>query len=141
MLEKTALEDTNERRLIVPGPAHRPGPPRATAADHRLGGPVGAGEPGENPRWGYLRIVGEIRKSGVQISGISVRTILRRHGLGPAPTRSRKGPSWVQFLRAQATGTLAIDFFTIETVATRGELADVVRSESAGARCVRRRAE
>jgi putative transposase len=70
----------------------------------------------ENPRWGYLRIVGQARKLGVRISGTSVRTILRRDGLGPARTRSRKGPSWVQFLRAQATGTLATDFFTVDTV-------------------------
>ena len=71
----------------------------------------------ENPRWGYLRIVGEARKVGVTVSATSVRTILRRNGLGPAPARSRKGPSWVEFLRAQATGTLACDFFSIETVA------------------------
>jgi putative transposase len=70
----------------------------------------------ENPRWGYLRIVGEARKLGVVVSATSVRTILRRHGLGPAPQRMRKGPTWVQFLRAQATGTLATDFFTVETV-------------------------
>ncbi len=56
----------------------------------------------ENPRWGYLRIVGEVRKLEVAVSGSSVRTILHRHGLGPAPARSRRGPSWVQFLLAQA---------------------------------------
>jgi putative transposase len=39
----------------------------------------------ENPRWGYLRIVGECRKLGVRVSATSVRTILRRHRLGPAP--------------------------------------------------------
>jgi putative transposase len=70
----------------------------------------------ENPRWGYLRIVGEARKLGIQVSATSVRTILRRHGLGPAPARSGKGPTWVDFLRAQAAGTLACDFFSIETV-------------------------
>src|SRR5664280_1620851 len=70
----------------------------------------------ENPRWGYLRIVGEARELGVAVSGSSVRTILRRHGLGPSPARSRKGPSWVQFLRAQAAGTLACDFFSVETI-------------------------
>jgi hypothetical protein len=53
---------------------------------------------------------------GVSVSATSVRTILRRHGLGPAPLRSRKGPTWVEFLRAQAAGTLATDCFTIETV-------------------------
>ncbi len=68
----------------------------------------------ENPRWGYLRIVGECRKLGVRVSATSVRRILRRHRLGPAPRRS--GPTWTQFLRAQATGMLACDFLTVETV-------------------------
>jgi putative transposase len=68
----------------------------------------------ENPRWGYLRIVGEYRKLGVRVSASSVRRILRRHRLGPAPRRG--GPSWTGFLRAQAGGTLACDFLTVETV-------------------------
>jgi hypothetical protein len=51
-----------------------------------------------NSRWGYIRIVGECRKLGVRVSATSVRTILRRHHLGPAPRRG--GPSWTQFLRA-----------------------------------------
>jgi transposase InsO family protein len=68
----------------------------------------------ENPRWGYLRIVGECRKLGVTVSATSVRSILRRHRLGPAPRRH--GPSWTQFLRAQAAGVLACDFLTVETV-------------------------
>jgi putative transposase len=69
----------------------------------------------ENPRWGYVRIVGEAPKLGICVSATSVRTILRAHGLGPAPRR-HNGPTWVQFLRAQTTGTLATDFFSIETV-------------------------
>jgi putative transposase len=68
----------------------------------------------ENPRWGYVRIVGECRKLGVRVSATSVRTILRRHRLGPAPRRG--GPSWAQFLRSQAAGTLACDFLTVETI-------------------------
>jgi putative transposase len=68
----------------------------------------------ENPRWGCLRVVGECRKLGVSVSATSVRTILRRHHLGPAPRRH--GPSWTQFLRTQAAGTLACDFLTVETV-------------------------
>jgi putative transposase len=67
-----------------------------------------------NPRWGYLRIVGECRKLGIRVSATSVRTILRRHRLGPAPRRGR--PTWTQFLRAQAKGMLACDFLTVETV-------------------------
>jgi putative transposase len=68
----------------------------------------------ENPCWGYARIVGECRSLGVRVSATSVRRILRRHGLGPAPRRG--GPTWAQFLHAQASGLLATDFFTVETV-------------------------
>ena len=68
----------------------------------------------ENPRWGYLRIVGGVPQPGVRVSATSVRRILRRHGLGPAPRRP--GPTWAQFLRAQARGLLATDFLTVETV-------------------------
>ena len=68
----------------------------------------------ENPRWGYLRIVGECRKLNVTVSATSVRRILRRHRLGPAPRRG--GPSWTAFLRAQAGGMLACDFLTVETI-------------------------
>jgi transposase len=68
----------------------------------------------DNPRWGYLRIVGECRNLGVRVSATSLRRILRRRGLGPAPRRG--GPTWTQFLHAQASGLLATDFFTVETV-------------------------
>jgi putative transposase len=71
----------------------------------------------ENPRWGYLRIVGECRKLGVAVSATSVSNVLRRHRHGPAPRTS--GPSWSEFLRAQAAGTLACDFFLVDTVALR----------------------
>jgi hypothetical protein len=49
------------------------------------------------------RIAGERRKLGVAVSATSVRTILRRHRLGPAPRRT--GPTWTQFLPAQAAGS------------------------------------
>src|SRR5439155_5465279 len=68
----------------------------------------------ENPRWGYLRIVGECRKLGIRVSATSVRRILRGHRIRPAPRRG--GPSWTAFLRAQAGGLLAGDFLTVETV-------------------------
>ena len=71
----------------------------------------------ENPRWGYLRIVGELKKLGVAVSKGAVAGVLRRHGLRPAPRR--QGPSWPELLHAQATAILATDFFTVDTVALR----------------------
>ena len=68
----------------------------------------------ENPRWGYQRIRGELLKLGIRVSATTVRTTLIRHGLGPAPRRW--GPTWAEFLRSQAQGILACDFFTVETV-------------------------
>jgi len=68
----------------------------------------------ENPRWGYQRIRGELMKLEIRISATTVRTILLRHGLQPAPRRA--GPTWTEFLRSQAAGILATDFFTIETI-------------------------
>jgi transposase InsO family protein len=71
----------------------------------------------ENPRWGYLRIVGELKKLGVAVSKTSVASVLFRHRLPPAPRRS--GPTWGDFLRVQAKGILATDFFTVDTIALR----------------------
>jgi transposase InsO family protein len=71
----------------------------------------------ENPRWGYLRIVGELKKLNVTVSKTSVAMVLRRHGLPPAPRR--EGPTWTQFLSAQAKGIVATDFFHIDTVLLR----------------------
>jgi putative transposase len=67
----------------------------------------------ENPRWGCMRIRGELAKLGITVSATAIRTVLRRHGLGPAPRRS--GPTWFEFLRVQAKGIIAVDFFTVET--------------------------
>src|SRR6266540_5820979 len=71
----------------------------------------------ENPSWGYLRIVGELRKLGIEISATSVRNILAQAGLPPAPRRDRQ--SWRAFLRAHAASILACDFFTVDTVGLR----------------------
>jgi len=67
----------------------------------------------ENPRWGCVRIQGELRGLGIRVGVTTIRSLLRRHGLGPAPRRD--GPSWSEFLKAQASGILACDFFTVET--------------------------
>ncbi|MGH3084352.1 MAG: integrase core domain-containing protein [Gaiellaceae bacterium] len=71
----------------------------------------------ENPRWGYPRIAGELRKLGLRVSPSTVRRILLANRVGSAPRRS--GPSWRQFLRQQAASMLACDFFTVETISLR----------------------
>ena len=67
----------------------------------------------ENPRWGCIRIQGELRKLGHRVSATTIRTLLRTERAGPAPRRS--GPTWTEFLQAQADGIIACDFFTVET--------------------------
>lgn len=52
--------------------------------------------------------------SGIRVGASTIRRILRRAGLGPAPRRT--GPTWTEILRAQGSGALACDFFTVETV-------------------------
>ena len=71
----------------------------------------------ENPRWGCIRIRGELAKLGISVSATKIRTLLRANGLGPAPRRN--GPTWSEFLRSQATGILALDFLTVETITLR----------------------
>jgi putative transposase len=91
-------------------PSHRPGRPRIDRSLRELVLRLAR----ENPRWGYRRIQGELLKLGARVSASSIAVLLRRHGLGPAPRRI--GPTWSQFLKAQATGILACDFFTVETI-------------------------
>jgi transposase InsO family protein len=68
----------------------------------------------ENPAWGYQRISGELAGVGIRVPPSTVRDILKRDGLDPAPRRT--GPSWGQFLKAQAEGILACDLFHVDTV-------------------------
>jgi len=68
----------------------------------------------ENPLWGHRRIHGELAKLGVMVAPSTVWEILRAAGIDPAPRRS--GPTWRQFLAAQAGGILAVDFLHVDTV-------------------------
>ena len=71
----------------------------------------------ENPTWGYRRIHGELVGLGISLAPSSVWAILQRYDIEPSPTRS--GPTWREFLGAQATTLLACDFFTVDTVLLR----------------------
>jgi putative transposase len=71
----------------------------------------------DNPRWGYVRIQGECRKLGIRVGASTIKRLLLGEGLGLAPRRM--GPSWSEFLRSQAEGILACDFFTVETMFLR----------------------
>jgi transposase InsO family protein len=68
----------------------------------------------ENPLWGYRRIHGELTKLGVSVAPSTVWEILHAAGIDPAPRRA--GPTWRQFLTAQAAGILAADFLHVDTV-------------------------
>jgi len=67
----------------------------------------------ENPRWGYRRIQGELGKLGVGLAASTVARIMKDHGLGPSPRH--RGPTWGEFVRAQAQGIVATDFFHVDT--------------------------
>jgi hypothetical protein len=68
----------------------------------------------ESPSWGYRRIDGELAGLGYQIGASTISKILRSAGINPSPRRG--GPTWAEFLRAQAPGILACDVFHLDTI-------------------------
>ena len=94
-------------------PHRRPGRPPTSEAIRALVQRLAR----ENPRWGYRRIQGELVGLGHPVAASTVWTILKNAGLDPAPRRT--GPTWRQFLSAQAQTILAIDFAHVDTVFLR----------------------
>jgi len=73
----------------------------------------------ENSGWGYDRMVGALANLGLQVSDQTVGNILRRHGIEPAPRRS-KSTTWKEFLRRHIDVLAGTDFFTVEVLTWRG---------------------
>jgi hypothetical protein len=73
----------------------------------------------ENPAWGYGKLQGEAgapwAKLGYAMGRSTVRDVLKRNSVPPAPHRSQRGSSWRAFLRHYQNEMLACDFFTVET--------------------------
>ena len=104
------------RRLVARHwtyPHRRPGRPRIDGEVRELVLRLAR----ENSGWGYLRIVGELRKLGIDVSATLVRNILRDAGVPPAPQRGQL--DWRSFLRQHGATMLACDFLTVDTVLLR----------------------
>jgi putative transposase len=91
----------------------RPGRPPTAAAIRMLVIRIAT----DNPAWGHRRVQGELVRLGHPIAASTVWQILHDAGIDPAPRRS--GPTWKQFLTAQARGILAADFVHVDTVFLR----------------------
>jgi putative transposase len=91
----------------------RPGRPSTTAAIRKLVIRIAT----ENPTWGHRRVQGELVKLGHPIAASTVWQILHDAGIDPAPRRT--GPTWKQFLTAQARRILAADFVQVDTMLLR----------------------
>jgi putative transposase len=66
----------------------------------------------ENPGWGYTRIRDALGNLGYELARTTIRSILKEHGIDPAPERSKR-TTWKAFLRAHWQAIAACDFFTV----------------------------
>ena len=67
----------------------------------------------ENRTWGYKRIQGALANLGHNVCKATIRRVLKRNGIEPAPERSRK-TTWNEFIRVHWDSLAAADFFTVE---------------------------
>jgi len=73
----------------------------------------------ENRGWGYLRLQGALANLGHAVARTTIANILKRHGIEPAPERSRK-TTWTEFIRRHWNQIIAADFFTVEVWTCKG---------------------
>ena len=73
----------------------------------------------ENRDWGYRRIQGALSNLGHKLARSTIANILARHGIEPAPERSRK-TTWKEFLTQHWELIVAADFFTVEVWTPKG---------------------
>ncbi len=69
----------------------------------------------ENPTWGYGKLEGELGKLGYDVGRSTIRDVLKRKHVPPAPKRGKHGSSWRRFLAHYKDEMVACDFFTVET--------------------------
>ena len=120
--------DLLARRLVTPATIlswHRRSVAKKWTYPHRTGRPPIDPELAaliehlarQNPTWGYQRIQGEPQKVGRRVGASTIRRILEKLRIPPAPIRADR-TSWRQFLRTQASTALACDFFHVDCATT-----------------------